>query len=62
MKRTWTIIGVGDVPRSFKWYQAPFGQAAALPAHDWAVDRVNALADEWSGLLRRTRAGDEDIH
>lgn len=20
MKRTWTIIGVGDVPRSFKWY------------------------------------------
>jgi len=22
MKRTWTIIGVGDVPGSFKWYQA----------------------------------------
>jgi len=22
MKRTWTIIGVGDVPGSLKWYQA----------------------------------------
>src|SRR5215472_11152903 len=35
MKRTWTIIGVGDVPRSFKWYQALFGQPATLPAHDY---------------------------
>ena len=35
MKRTWTIIGVGDVPHSFKWYQALFGQAAGLPAHDY---------------------------
>ena len=35
MKRTWTIIGVGDVPRSFKWYQALFGQSAAVPAHDY---------------------------
>ena len=34
MKRMWTIIGVRDVPRSFKWYQALFGQPAALPAHD----------------------------
>jgi catechol 2,3-dioxygenase-like lactoylglutathione lyase family enzyme len=34
MKRTWTIIGVGDVPGSFKWYQALFGQTATLPAHD----------------------------
>lgn len=23
MKRIWTIIGVGDVRRSFKWYQNP---------------------------------------
>jgi hypothetical protein len=22
MKRIWTIIGVADVPRSFKWYQS----------------------------------------
>jgi catechol 2,3-dioxygenase-like lactoylglutathione lyase family enzyme len=34
MKRTWTIIGVRDVPASFKWYQTLFGQPAALPAHD----------------------------
>ena len=25
MKRTWTIIGVADVPRSFKWYQSLLG-------------------------------------
>jgi catechol 2,3-dioxygenase-like lactoylglutathione lyase family enzyme len=35
MKRTWTIIGVGDVPGSCKWYQALFGQSAALPSHDY---------------------------
>ena len=33
MKRTWTIIGVGDVPASFKWYQSLFGQAETSPAH-----------------------------
>jgi predicted enzyme related to lactoylglutathione lyase len=33
MKRTWTIIGVGDVPASFKWYQSLFGQAKTSPAH-----------------------------
>ena len=35
MNRTWTIIGVGDVPGSFKWYQVLFGQPATLPAHDY---------------------------
>jgi catechol 2,3-dioxygenase-like lactoylglutathione lyase family enzyme len=35
MKRTWTIIGVGDVPASFKWYQELFGQPATQPAHDY---------------------------
>lgn len=35
MKRTWTIIGVGDVPASFKWYQVLFGQPATPPAHDY---------------------------
>ena len=34
MKRIWTIIGVRDVPRSFKWYQSLFGQPEAQPAHD----------------------------
>ena len=35
MKRTWTIIGVNDVPNSFKWYQSLFGQPEAQPAHDY---------------------------
>ena len=33
MKRTWTIIGVCDVPKSFKWYQSLFGQRPSAPAH-----------------------------
>lgn len=33
MKRTWTIIGVSDVPRSFKWYQSLFGQPESRPGH-----------------------------
>src|SRR3954469_24689083 len=35
MKRTWTIIGVHDVARSFAWYQALLGQPATAPAHDY---------------------------
>ena len=42
MKRTWTIIGVGDVPGSFRWYQALFGQPAILPAHDYFGQIVDA--------------------
>jgi catechol 2,3-dioxygenase-like lactoylglutathione lyase family enzyme len=34
MKRTWTIIGVSDVPGSFKWYRSLFGQPETRPAHD----------------------------
>ena len=34
MKRTWTIVGVGDVAASCKWYQFLFGQPEAPPAHD----------------------------
>jgi catechol 2,3-dioxygenase-like lactoylglutathione lyase family enzyme len=34
MKRTWTIIGVRDVPASFKWYQSLFGQPETPPSHD----------------------------
>ena len=33
MKRTWTIIGVSDVPKSFKWYQSLFGQPETAPGH-----------------------------
>jgi predicted enzyme related to lactoylglutathione lyase len=35
MKRTWTIIGVADVARSFNWYQTLFGQSKSEPAHDY---------------------------
>lgn len=35
MKRTWTIIGVADVTRSFNWYRTLFGQVPAAPAHDY---------------------------
>ncbi|HEY2465922.1 MAG TPA: VOC family protein [Steroidobacteraceae bacterium] len=35
MKRIWTIIGVKDVPGSFRWYQSLFGQPAAAPGHDY---------------------------
>jgi len=35
MKRTWTIIGVENVARSFRWYQSLFGQPASNPAHDY---------------------------
>jgi len=34
MKRTWTIIGVADVSRSFSWYQSLLGLPETAPAHD----------------------------
>jgi catechol 2,3-dioxygenase-like lactoylglutathione lyase family enzyme len=34
MKRTWTIIGVADVPQSFTWYQSLLGLSETAPAHD----------------------------
>jgi hypothetical protein len=34
MKRTWKIVGVRDVPGSFKWYQSLFGQPETPPGHD----------------------------
>jgi len=35
MKRTWTIIGVAAVARSFQWYQSLFGHPPGAPAHDY---------------------------
>lgn len=35
MKRTWTIIGVSNVARSFKWYQSLFGQPETASAHSY---------------------------
>jgi catechol 2,3-dioxygenase-like lactoylglutathione lyase family enzyme len=34
MRRTWTIIGVGDVARSFAWYQSLLGLPETAPAHE----------------------------
>jgi catechol 2,3-dioxygenase-like lactoylglutathione lyase family enzyme len=34
MRRTWTIIGVGDVARSFTWYQSLLGLPETAPAHE----------------------------
>lgn len=34
MKRTWTIIGVADVARSFRWFRALLGEPPGDPAHD----------------------------
>jgi catechol 2,3-dioxygenase-like lactoylglutathione lyase family enzyme len=35
MKRTWTIIGVDDVPQSLRWYQSLLGLPGTAPAHDY---------------------------
>jgi len=35
MNRLWTIIGVADVARSFRWYQALLGRPPTAPAHDY---------------------------
>lgn len=34
MRRIWTIIGVDDVPGSFKWYQSLLGLPQTAPVHD----------------------------
>lgn len=47
MKRIWTIIGVADVARSFRWYQTLFGQAPAERAHDY----FGQLCDEDGEVL-----------
>ena len=54
MKRTWTIIGVGDVPASLKWYQSLFGQPGypSCPRLLWANPRFR-----WNGLALPPRVG-----
>jgi predicted enzyme related to lactoylglutathione lyase len=42
MIRTWTIIGVRDVPCSFKWYRTLFGLPDSQPAHDYWGQIVDA--------------------
>jgi catechol 2,3-dioxygenase-like lactoylglutathione lyase family enzyme len=35
MKRTWTILGVGDVSASCTWYQSLLGLPETAPAHEY---------------------------
>lgn len=42
LKRTWTIIAVADVARSFRWYQSLFGQPHTAPAHDYFGQLVDS--------------------
>ena len=35
MQHLWTIIGVTDVPRSFRWYQSLLGHTETSPVHDY---------------------------
>jgi catechol 2,3-dioxygenase-like lactoylglutathione lyase family enzyme len=35
VKRLWTIVGVGNVHASCKWYQTLLGIPATVPAHDY---------------------------
>ena len=34
MRRTWTIIAVADVAKSFRWYQSLLGLTPTAPEHD----------------------------
>src|SRR5229473_1810977 len=69
MKRTWTIIGVSDVPGSFKWYQSLFGQildtdgTVLLCLHQWGAHEHPSLmspdeAPPGNGLLLFFRVDD----
>jgi hypothetical protein len=62
MKRTWAIIGVADVARSFKWYQSLFGQPESVPAHDYFGQVLDT--DGTVLLCQSTRGGapDESRH
>jgi catechol 2,3-dioxygenase-like lactoylglutathione lyase family enzyme len=57
MKRTWTIIGVRDVPKSFKWYQSLFGQRPRRPEHP---DFGQLLDSDGTVLLCLHEWGSED--
>ena len=39
MKRIWTIIGVSDVPSSFRWYHSLFAQRETALGHEY-WDRI----------------------
>ena len=69
MRRTWTIIGVGDVPRSFAWYRELLGLPPAAPVllclHAWGAHEHPSLtspahAQPGNGLLLFLRVDDFD--
>jgi catechol 2,3-dioxygenase-like lactoylglutathione lyase family enzyme len=55
--RIWTIIGVRDVRRSFKWYQTLFGQPQTAPGHDYWGQLVD---DDGTVLLCLHEWGEHD--
>ncbi|WP_223668790.1 VOC family protein [Kangiella shandongensis] len=57
MKRTWTIIGVADVTKSYRWYQSLFGQPESDPAHDYFGQ---ILDDDGTVLICLHRWGDHE--
>jgi hypothetical protein len=58
MKRTWTIIGVADVPASFKWYQSLLGVPSTAPSHDYFGNGLLLFfrVDDFNSALPRARA------
>ena len=57
MKRTWTIIGVADVVKSYSWYQSLFGQSGSGPAHDYFGQ---ILDDDGTVLICLHKWGDHE--
>jgi catechol 2,3-dioxygenase-like lactoylglutathione lyase family enzyme len=57
VRRLWTIIGVGDVPRSFRWYQSLLGLPETVPEHD---DFGQILDSDGTVLLCLHAWGDHD--
>jgi catechol 2,3-dioxygenase-like lactoylglutathione lyase family enzyme len=57
MIRTWTIIGVRNVPGSFTWYQSLLGLPETAPAHDYFGQILDA---DGTVLLCLHEWGDHD--
>lgn len=57
MKRLWTILGVADVARSFRWYQSLLGLSITNPAHDYFGQVVDT---DGTVLLCLHRWGDHE--
>ena len=51
MRRTWTIIGVADVARSFAWYQTLLDLTKSAPAHDYFGQSSTRMARFCSAFM-----------